>query len=98
MRPTTPDAWCWPTAPGVGSPLRSSPSGPTASSIPEGIPFERLAVSEDGQRVAAAADAAKEPMVCVWETKKGNLTHWITTDRLEDAVLALAFSATVDTC
>ena len=61
--------------------------------IPEGIPFERVVVSEDGQRVAAAADTAKEPMVCVWETKKGSLTHRITAARLEDAVLALAFSS-----
>jgi WD40 repeat protein/uncharacterized caspase-like protein len=61
--------------------------------IPDGIPFERVAVSEDGQRIAAASDAAKEPMVCVWETKKGRLTHWITPKRLDDAVLALAFSS-----
>jgi WD40 repeat protein/uncharacterized caspase-like protein len=60
--------------------------------IPDGIPFERVVVSEDGRRIAAAADAAKDPLVCVWETKDGRLTHWITTDRLEDPVLALAFS------
>ena len=61
--------------------------------IPDGIPFERVAVSEDGQRIAAASDSAKEPMVCVWEAKKGRLTHWITAKRLDDAVLALAFSS-----
>ena len=61
--------------------------------IPSGIPFERLAISEGGSRVAAASDAAKDPLVCVWETKSGRLTHWITTDRLEDPVLALAFSS-----
>ncbi|MGP0064270.1 MAG: caspase family protein [Isosphaeraceae bacterium] len=60
--------------------------------VPDGIPFERVLVSQDGRRVAAAADAAKEPLVCVWETKGGRLTHWITPDRLEDPVLVLALS------
>jgi WD40 repeat protein/uncharacterized caspase-like protein len=60
--------------------------------VPDGIPFERIAVSEDGQRIAAASDSGKEPMVCIWETKKGQLTHWITSKQLDDAVLALAFS------
>src|SRR5262249_60248435 len=60
--------------------------------IPDGVPFERVVASEDSRRIAAASDAAKDPLVCVWETKDGRLTHWITTDRLEDPVLALAFS------
>jgi WD40 repeat protein/uncharacterized caspase-like protein len=66
-------------------------SGPFA--IPDGIPFERVVVSEDGQRIAAASDSAKEALVCVWETKQGRLTHWITSEKLDDAVLALAFSS-----
>ncbi len=63
--------------------------------IPDGIPFERVAVSEGGQRIAAASDSGKEPMVCIWETRKGHLTHWITSKQLDedDAVLALAFSS-----
>ncbi len=60
--------------------------------IPDGIPFERVAVSEDGRQVAAAADPAKVPIVCVWETKEGRLTHRITDAQLDDAVLSLAFS------
>jgi WD40 repeat protein/uncharacterized caspase-like protein len=60
--------------------------------LPDGIPFERLAVSADGRRVAAAADVAKDPLVGVWDAKTGALTHWITVERLEDPVLALAFS------
>ena len=61
--------------------------------LPDGIPFQRIAVTPDGGQIAAAADSGKEPLVCVWETKKGLLTHWITTDRLVDPVVALAFSS-----
>jgi WD40 repeat protein len=61
--------------------------------VPDGIPFERLAVSEDGRLVAAASDTSKEPMVCVWETKNGRLMHWITSRQLDDSVAAIAFSS-----
>ena len=92
------------TAEHAGRLVRADRSGKRADSpafavradgftVPDGIPFERVVVSEDGRRVAAASDADKDPFVCVWETKEGRLTHWITPDRLEDAVLALAFSS-----
>ena len=61
--------------------------------IPEGITFERIVLSPDGKRIAAASDASKVPMVCVWETETGRLTHWISPNRLDDAVVALAFSS-----
>jgi len=61
--------------------------------VPDSLAFERLTVSSDGKWVAAAADASKVPLVCVWETDTGKLTHWIPATGLEDAVLALSFSA-----
>src|SRR5262249_16907110 len=45
--------------------------------IPDGIPFKRVALSPNGARIAAASDPDKEPLVCVWETGTGRLTHWI---------------------
>jgi WD40 repeat protein/uncharacterized caspase-like protein len=64
-----------------------------AFKVPDGLAFERLALSPDGSRIAAAADTSKEPLVCVWKTVTGQLTHWITPARLEDAVVALSFSS-----
>jgi WD40 repeat protein len=62
-------------------------------SVPEPVAFERVVLSADGSRIAASADASKEPMVCVWETRTGKLTHWVTASRLEDAVVSLSFSS-----
>ena len=62
--------------------------------IPEGITFERIVLSPDGKRIAAASDASKVPMVCIWEAESGRLTHWISADGLEvNDVAALAFSS-----
>ena len=61
--------------------------------VPEALGFERLIASSDGKRVAAAADASKVPLVCVWEANTGKLTHWITAAGLEVPVLALSFSS-----
>ncbi|HZW32076.1 MAG TPA: WD40 repeat domain-containing protein, partial [Isosphaeraceae bacterium] len=61
--------------------------------LPDNLALERLVLSPDGSRIAAASDAAKEPFVCVWKTSTGQLTHWITPARLEDAVVALSFSS-----
>jgi WD40 repeat protein/uncharacterized caspase-like protein len=61
--------------------------------VPESLAFERIAVSPDGRWVAAASDASKVPLVCVWRADNGQLSHWITDDELEDAVLALSFSS-----
>lgn len=74
----------------VGADFFAVRSGPFA--IPDVLPFERVVVSEDGQQIAAASDSSKDPLVGVWETRNGRLTHWITSEQLDDAVVALAFS------
>jgi hypothetical protein len=33
--------------------------------VPDLLPFERVALSPDGTRIAAASDASKIPLVCV---------------------------------
>jgi WD40 repeat protein/uncharacterized caspase-like protein len=66
--------------------------GADGYAVNEGILFERVVVSADGQRVAAACDVSKGALVCVWETKGGKLTHWIEQNQLDDGVVALAFS------
>jgi WD40 repeat protein len=55
--------------------------------------FEAVTLSPDGTRVAAAASASQQPLVCVWETRSGRLTHWITGATLNDPVSALGFSS-----
>jgi WD40 repeat protein/uncharacterized caspase-like protein len=60
--------------------------------LPDALALERLAASPDGKWLAAAADASKAPLVCVWETATGKLIHWIPAVALEDAVLSLSFS------
>ncbi len=62
--------------------------------IPEALGFEQLALSSDGAWIAAAADTAKTPLVCVWNAKTGRLVRWITGDELPDAVFSLAFDPT----
>ena len=57
--------------------------------IPENASFEALSLSVDGTRVAAAAQA----LVCVWETKTGRLTHWISGRVLLDPVFSLSLSS-----
>jgi WD40 repeat protein/uncharacterized caspase-like protein len=56
------------------------------------IRFDSVALSPDGTRIAASASALQEPLVCVWETRTGHLTHWITAATLKDAVSSLSFS------
>jgi WD40 repeat protein/uncharacterized caspase-like protein len=50
-------------------------------------------ISPDGARVACAADPAQDPLVCVWDTKTGRLTHWIADPTLADPVRCLSFSS-----
>jgi WD40 repeat protein/uncharacterized caspase-like protein len=54
--------------------------------------FTKLTLSADGTKLAASTDPRKVPLVCVWETKDGRLTHWIAHPRLRDGVEALSFS------
>ena len=58
--------------------------------VPEGMVFENLTLSPDGTRVAASADPAQVPLVCVWDTKTRRLTHWI--QRLDDPARVLRFT------
>jgi WD40 repeat protein/uncharacterized caspase-like protein len=58
----------------------------------ETLQLDRLAVSPDRSRIAAASDPNKDPLVCIWAAKDGRLTHWITPARLEYGVHALSFS------
>ncbi len=57
------------------------------------IRFETLSLSPDGTRIAASASRYQQPLVCVWETKSGHLTHWIAGGSLKDPVFALSFSS-----
>jgi WD40 repeat protein len=59
--------------------------------IPDRPGFEGLTLSPDGSRVAATSRPAYEPLVCVWDTKTGKLTHWI--KQIEDPVRSLSFSS-----
>ncbi|MBV8487326.1 MAG: WD40 repeat domain-containing protein, partial [Planctomycetaceae bacterium] len=62
-------------------------------SIPRETVFETVVLSPDGKRVAASAGRFQEPLVCVWETSTGRLTHWLTSASLVDPVLSLSFSS-----
>ena len=57
------------------------------------IRFATLTLSPDGTRIAASASSYQQPLVCVWETKSGRLTHWIAGGSLKDPVSALSFSS-----
>jgi WD40 repeat protein len=57
------------------------------------IRFEAVTLSADGSRVAASANPLQQPLVCVWETRSGRLTHWITAASLRDPVSALCFTS-----
>ena len=59
--------------------------------VPEYLAFERLTRSPDGSRVAATAAASQQPLVCVWDTKTGKMTHWLS--GRDDPVRTLGFSA-----
>lgn len=59
--------------------------------VPEHLAFEGLTRSPDGSRVAATAAASQQPLVCVWDTKTGEMTHWLS--GLDDPVRTLGFSA-----
>lgn len=58
--------------------------------IPDETAFTRATVSADRTRVAACADGAQVPLVCVWDAASGRLLHWI--EAIDDPVVALAFS------
>jgi WD40 repeat protein len=62
-------------------------------SIPPDTGFETVALSPDGKRVAASASRFQEPLVCVWETSTGRLTHWIASAALVDPVISLSFTS-----
>ena len=59
--------------------------------VPEHLAFEGLTRSPDGSRVAATAAVAQRPLVCVWDTKTGEMTHWFS--GLADPVRTMAFSS-----
>ena len=61
--------------------------------IPEGSAFLSLTLSPDGSRLAATTDPSLVPLVCVWETKTGRLTHWLTPNKLGDAARSLSFTS-----
>ena len=61
--------------------------------IPGDTSFEAVTLSADGTRVAASAGRYQEPLVCVWETATGRLTHWITGVALLNPVFSLSFSS-----
>jgi WD40 repeat protein len=55
--------------------------------------FTGLTVSPDGKFVAAAALASQVPLVCVWDAKTGQLSRWLTSERLDDPARSLSFSS-----
>ncbi|WP_165230976.1 WD40 repeat domain-containing protein [Aquisphaera insulae] len=59
--------------------------------IPPRVLLEGIVVSPDAKRIAATANPAQRPLVCVWDARSGELTHWIT--GLQDAAVSLDFSA-----
>jgi WD40 repeat protein len=61
--------------------------------VPAAVGFDLIAVSPDRKRIAAAGDSSKVAPVCVWETQKGRMTHWISDARIEDPVSVLCFSS-----
>jgi WD40 repeat protein len=54
--------------------------------------FEAATLSPDGTRIAASAGQFQQPLVCVWDTRSGRLTHWISASTLNEAVFTLSFS------
>jgi WD40 repeat protein len=62
-----------------------------AFKLADTVAFERIVLSTDGSRVAASSD--EEPIVCVWETKSGRLTHWMGSPQLADPASSLSFSS-----
>jgi WD40 repeat protein len=60
--------------------------------LPDEVRFEVLAVSADGGRIAAAAEGSPDPLVCVWETAGGRLSHWIKDPALDHPAFSLSFS------
>ena len=57
---------------------------------PRTLAFEGLCLSPDGTRLAATANPSQPALVCVWDAKTGQLTHWTT--HLDDPVRSLSFS------
>ncbi|MFO0890567.1 MAG: WD40 repeat domain-containing protein [Isosphaeraceae bacterium] len=78
---------------------RTTPAGSSFASssggfaIPKEVSFEVMALSPDGARVAAAAGGSQEPLVCVWETATGRLTHWIADPALTHPAFSIDFSS-----
>ena len=52
-----------------------------------------VTLSPDGTRIAASAGRSQVPLVCVWETATGRLSHWITDAVLDHPAFALSFSS-----
>ena len=59
--------------------------------VPEHLAFEGLSLSPGGARIAATASPSQVPLVCVWDTKSGKLTHWLS--QIQDPVRSLSFSS-----
>ena len=64
-----------------------------AFTVPPETRFEVLALSPDGTRIAASDGPFQEPLVCVWDTAGGRLTHWITDPVLDHPAFSLSFSS-----
>ena len=64
-----------------------------AFKIPADVSFETIVLSADGTRVAASAARTQVPLVCVWETSSGRLTHWIDDPVLTHPAYSLSFSS-----
>ena len=60
--------------------------------IPLDIRFDSVTLSPDGSRIAASAGPSQIPLVCIWETASGKLTHWISAEALDHPAISLSFS------
>jgi len=61
--------------------------------VPSDTRFNVVTLSPDGTKIAASAGGSQIPLVCVWETATGLLTHWITDAVLNHPAFSLSFSS-----
>lgn len=61
--------------------------------VPSDTRFDVVTLSPDGTKIAASAGRSQVPLVCVWETVSGRLTHWITDAVLDHPAFSLSFSS-----
>jgi WD40 repeat protein/uncharacterized caspase-like protein len=57
------------------------------------IRFDVVTLSPDATRIAASAGRSQLPLVCVWDTATGRLSHWITDRVLDHPAFSLSFSS-----